>query len=98
MYIRLGYGANDRCSSVFLPGYIDGLVREWYGFWVKVIARGMGQVRGVLGNKCAGHYNLKTVHFRETLASDDILACSSAISVFFCSALSTTGQLGQAFM
>jgi hypothetical protein len=30
-------------------------------------------VRGVLGNKCAGHYNLKTVHFRETLASDNFL-------------------------
>jgi hypothetical protein len=40
-------------------------------------------VRGVLGNKCAGHYNLKTVHFRETLASDNFLACSSAIRVFF---------------
>jgi hypothetical protein len=40
------------------------------------------RIRGVLGNKCAGHYNLKTVHFRETLASDNFLACSSAISVF----------------
>jgi hypothetical protein len=40
-------------------------------------------VRGVLGNKCAGHYNLKTVHFRETLASHNFLACSSAICVFF---------------
>ncbi len=55
-------------------------------------------VGGVLGNKCAGHFNLKTVNFRETLASDNFLACSSAIRVFFCSALSTTGQLGQAFM
>ncbi len=26
-------------------------------------------VRGVLGNKCAGQHNLKTVHFRETLAA-----------------------------
>jgi hypothetical protein len=40
-------------------------------------------IRGVLGNKCAGHYNLKTVHFRETLASDNFLVCSSAIRVFF---------------
>ena len=39
-------------------------------------------LRGVLGNKCAGHYNLKTVHLRETLASDNFLACSSAICVF----------------
>ncbi len=37
----------------------------------------------MLGNKCAGLYNLKTVHFRETLASDNFLACSSAIRVFF---------------
>jgi hypothetical protein len=26
-------------------------------------------VRGVLGNKCAGQHNLKTVHFRKKLAS-----------------------------
>ncbi len=39
-------------------------------------------IRGVLGNKCAGQHNLKTVHFRETLASDNFLACSSAIHVF----------------
>ncbi len=26
-------------------------------------------VRGVLGNKCAGQHNLKTVHFREILVS-----------------------------
>ncbi len=25
------------------------------------------QVRGVLGNKCAGHHNLKTVKFREMM-------------------------------
>ncbi len=24
-------------------------------------------IRGVLGNKCAGQHNLKTVHFRDTL-------------------------------
>jgi hypothetical protein len=40
-------------------------------------------VRGVLGNKCAGQHNLKTVHFRETLASSNFLAWSSAICVFF---------------
>jgi hypothetical protein len=40
-------------------------------------------VRGVLGNKCAGQHNLKTVHFIETLTSGNILACSSAIRVFF---------------
>jgi hypothetical protein len=37
----------------------------------------------VLGNKCAGQHNLKTVHFTETLASGNILAWSSAILVFF---------------
>ncbi len=44
-------------------------------------------VRGVLGNKCAGQHNLKTVHFRDTLASGNFWAWSSAICVFFCSAL-----------
>jgi hypothetical protein len=32
------------------------------------IAAGEFKVRGVLGNKRAGQHNLKTVHFRETLA------------------------------
>jgi hypothetical protein len=40
-------------------------------------------VRGVLGNKCAGQHNLKTVHFRDTHASDNFWAWSSAICVFF---------------
>jgi hypothetical protein len=40
-------------------------------------------VGGVLGNKCVGQHNLKMVHFRETLASGNFLACSSAIRVFF---------------
>jgi len=26
-------------------------------------------VRGVLGNKCAGQHNLKTLHFKETIVS-----------------------------
>ncbi len=37
----------------------------------------------MLGNKCAGQHNLKMVHFRETLASGNFLAWSSAIRVFF---------------
>jgi hypothetical protein len=49
-------------------------------------------VRGVLGNKCAGQHNLKPVHFRDTLASGNFLAWSSAVCVFFCSALSTLGR------
>ncbi len=41
-------------------------------------------IRGVLGNKCAGHHNLKTVHFREVvLASGKFLAWLSAVCVFF---------------
>ncbi len=62
--------------------------------------RGGGQhtVRGVLGNKCAGQRYLETVHFRETLAWDNILAWSSAIRVFFFSALATLGRRRQAFM
>ncbi len=55
-------------------------------------------VRGVLGNKCAGQHNLKTVDFRETLVSGNFLACSSAICVFICSPLSIPGRQGQAFM
>jgi hypothetical protein len=56
------------------------------------------ELRGVLGNKCAGQHNLKTVHFIETLALGNILACSSAIRVFFCSTLSTPGRRRQAFL
>jgi hypothetical protein len=55
-------------------------------------------VRGVLGNKCAGKHNLKTVHFRETFASSNFLAWSSAICVFFYSPLPTLGRRRQAFM
>ncbi len=60
--------------------------------------RWMFYVRGVLGNKCAGQHNLKTVHFRETLASGNFLKWLSGICVFFCSPLSTLGRRGQAFM
>jgi hypothetical protein len=55
-------------------------------------------VRGVLGNKCAGQYNLKTVHLREELASGNFLAGLSGVCVFFGSALSTLGRRGRAFM
>ncbi len=55
-------------------------------------------VRGVLGNKCAGQHNLKTVHFREILASGNFLAWLSGISIFFCSPLSILGRRQQAFM
>jgi hypothetical protein len=41
----------------------------------------------VLGNKCAGQHNLKTVHFRDTLASGNFWAWSSAIYVCFFAAL-----------
>jgi hypothetical protein len=40
------------------------------------------KVRGVLGNKCAGQHNLKTVHFREKLASGNFLAWLSGVCVF----------------
>ncbi len=52
-------------------------------------------VRGVLGNKCAGQHNLKTVHFREKLASGNFLAWLSGVCVFFYSALSTLGGGGE---
>jgi hypothetical protein len=55
-------------------------------------------IRGVLGNKCAGQHNFKTVHFREKLASGTFLAWSSAIRVFFCSPQSTLERQRQAFM
>jgi hypothetical protein len=58
----------------------------------------IAKIRGVLGNKCAGHHNLKTDHFRETLASGNFLAWSSVICIFFCSALSILGRRRQAFM
>jgi hypothetical protein len=39
-------------------------------------------LRGVLGNKCAGQHNLKTIFFKETIVSGPFLAWSSAICVF----------------
>jgi hypothetical protein len=55
-------------------------------------------IQGVLVNKCAGQHNLKTVHFREILASGNFLVWFSAVCVFFCSALSTLGRQRRAFM
>ncbi len=55
-------------------------------------------VRGVLGNKCSGQHNLKTIHFKALIVYDNFLPWSSAICVFFCSALSTTGQRGRALL
>jgi hypothetical protein len=55
-------------------------------------------IRGVLGNKCAGQHNLKTVHFREIFASGNFLAWFSGVCVFFYSALSTLGRQGRVFM
>ncbi len=54
-------------------------------------------VRGVLGNKCAGHHNLKTVHFRELFALGNFLAWFSGVCVFFYSALSTLGWQWRVF-
>ncbi len=34
----------------------------------RMVVRIHADVRGVLGNKCAGQHNLKTAHFRDTLA------------------------------
>ena len=37
----------------------------------------------MLGNKCAGQHNLKTVYFREKLASSNFLVWLSGVCVFF---------------
>jgi hypothetical protein len=52
----------------------------------------------VLGNKCAGQYNLKRVHFKEALASGNFLVWLLAICVFFCGVLSTPGRQQQAIL
>jgi hypothetical protein len=44
----------------------------------------------VLGNKCAGQNNLETVHFRETLASGNFLAWSSALASFYVTMVAAT--------
>jgi hypothetical protein len=36
-----------------------------------VFSRKCNSVRGVLGNKCAGQHNLKTLHFKETVVLDN---------------------------
>jgi hypothetical protein len=56
------------------------------------------ELRGVLGNKCAGQHKLKKVHFREELASGNFLAWLSGVCVFFYSSLSTLGRQRRAFM
>ncbi len=56
------------------------------------------RVRGVLGNKCAGGHNLKTVHCKETIVSGNFLPWSSAICVFFGSSLSTTERWQRALL
>ncbi len=67
--------------------------------YTRMLLKGsLEDVRGVLGNKCAGQHNLKTVYFREILGSGNFLAWFSAVCVFFCSALSTLGRQRQAFM
>ncbi len=55
-------------------------------------------IRGVLGNKCAGQHNLKTLHFKETIVSAYFQPWSSAICIFFCSTPSTTGQWRRALL
>ncbi len=44
-------------------------------------------LRGVLGNKCAGQHNLKTIHIKDTIVSGNIWPRSSAICVFFAALL-----------
>jgi hypothetical protein len=39
-------------------------------------------IRGVLGNKCTGQHNLKTLHFKETIVLGHFWPWSSAILVF----------------
>jgi hypothetical protein len=52
----------------------------------------------MLGNKCAGQRDLKTVYFKETIISGHFLAWSLAICVFLCSALFTTGRQRRAMV
>jgi hypothetical protein len=64
----------------------------------KLLFSATPDIRGVLGNKCAGQHNLKTVHFREIFASGNFLAWFSGVCVFFYSTLSTLGQQRRVFM
>jgi hypothetical protein len=43
------------------------LVEPVYYDKLSLVLRGAGTLRGVLGNKCAGHHNLKTVEIREIM-------------------------------
>ncbi len=53
-------------------------------FWNKGAFAMFGiHIRGVLGNKCAGQHNLKTLHFKETIVLGHFWPWSSAICVFF---------------
>ncbi len=50
----------------------------------------------MLGNKCAGQHNLKTVHFKETLASSNFWHGHEQYVCFF-AGLSTPGRGGKLF-
>ncbi len=80
------YGKRDR--------FLDNFLGTCFG----KKGQGYGHIRGVLGNKCAGQHNLKTLRFKETIVLGNIWPSSSAICGFFCSALSTTGRWRRAFL
>ncbi len=43
--------------------------RESFLIIIRIQSEILNDIRGVLGNKCAGQHNLKMVYFREKLAS-----------------------------
>jgi len=43
--------------------------------WVQQLPLSENDIRGVLGNKCAGQHYFKMDNFRETLASSNFLTC-----------------------
>jgi hypothetical protein len=49
----------------------------------------------VLGNKCAGQHNLKTVYFIEKLASGNFLVWLSGVCVFFAALYLPYGGSGE---
>jgi hypothetical protein len=51
----------------------------------------------VLGNKCAGQHNLRTVYIKETHTSGKFLAWSSEIYVFFAALYLPQDGSGQLF-
>jgi hypothetical protein len=51
--------------------------------FISSAAEGRLKVRGVLGNKCAGQHNLKTLHFKDPIVLGTVKSPNSVTAHYF---------------